>query len=121
MGSGRKGVVARGQRDPSAGMADTGSPQLTFERSEEQIGSVRTDPSARILNPKRRLAQAEDESASPSMQSARPPFFPHPDLIPAAVEAGNIGVWSWDIGSNQVACSTNLEEILGLPQGAFAG
>jgi len=53
--------------------------------------------------------------------TARAPFFADSELIPLLLEAGKIGVWSWDVGSTQVAWSTNVEEILGLPEGSFPG
>jgi PAS domain S-box-containing protein len=49
------------------------------------------------------------------------PFFEHPELIAIALEAGKIGVWSWDVASNRVTWSTNVEEILGRQEGTFDG
>jgi PAS domain S-box-containing protein len=69
----------------------------------------------------KRSGLPEDEDASPPLLTARAPFFANSELIPLVLEAGKIGVWSWDIGSTQVAWSTNLEEILGLPPGSFPG
>jgi two-component sensor histidine kinase len=69
-------------------------------------------------------AQETLEEAAPgaipgsSLQpSPRPPFFPDPGLICIALEAGQIGVWSWDIPSNQATWSSNLEDICGLAPG----
>jgi PAS domain S-box-containing protein len=49
---------------------------------------------------------------------ACPVFFERLELIPIALDAGKIGVWSWDIGSTDVTWSTNVGDILGLPAGA---
>jgi PAS domain S-box-containing protein len=38
-----------------------------------------------------------------------------------ALEAGRMGTWEWDIRTNRVAWSENLEEIHGLPRGGFDG
>jgi PAS domain S-box-containing protein len=51
----------------------------------------------------------------------RPPFFPDPALICIALEAGQIGIWSWDIVSNQATWSSNIEDILGLAKGSLDG
>src|SRR5438105_8215582 len=65
--------------------------------------------------------EKRDRDVSAPVPAARPPFFGNPELIPIALEAGNIGVWLWNIGSGQVTWSTNVEEILGVPQGTFGG
>jgi PAS domain S-box-containing protein len=36
-----------------------------------------------------------------------------------ALEAGEIGVWEWDIGTGEVRWSDNLEQIHGIPSGSF--
>jgi len=38
-----------------------------------------------------------------------------------ALEAGRLGVWEWDMTTNKVWWSDNLEEIHGLPRGSFEG
>src|SRR5216683_709749 len=38
-----------------------------------------------------------------------------------ALEAGQLGVWVWDIPSNQVTWSTKLEGWHGLPESSFDG
>lgn len=48
-------------------------------------------------------------------------FFPDFATIRAALEAGQIGIWSWDIATNTVTWSSNMEAIHGLPAGAFDG
>ena len=53
--------------------------------------------------------QGNDSAAlTPSQPLA---FFPAPDLIATALEAGKIGVWSWDIATDRVTWSANLEDI----------
>jgi two-component sensor histidine kinase len=51
----------------------------------------------------------------------QPPFFSDPTLIGIALEAGQIGVWSWDITSNQATWSSNIGDICGLPLGRLDG
>ncbi len=48
-------------------------------------------------------------------------FFPDFATVRAALEAGKIGIWSWDIATNTVTWSSNMETIHGLPPGAFDG
>ena len=48
-------------------------------------------------------------------------FFPDTRLVEAALESARIGVWSWDIASNRVTWSSNLETIHRLPEGSFDG
>jgi PAS domain S-box-containing protein len=48
-------------------------------------------------------------------------FFPNYGTVRAALEAGHIGVWCWDIAANAVTWSSNLEAIHGLPAGSFDG
>jgi PAS domain S-box-containing protein len=48
-------------------------------------------------------------------------FFPDPSTVAAALEAGKIGVWSWDVVSGKVAWSGNVEAIFGHPSGTFDG
>lgn len=48
-------------------------------------------------------------------------FFPDFATVRVALEAGQIGIWSWDIASNQVTWSSNIEAICGLPAGSFDG
>ena len=73
---------------------------------------------------------ADETSASPPEPSPQHaplaptpprPFFPKPELISIALETGEIGIWSWDIASNRITWSTNVEEIHGIPEGSFTG
>jgi PAS domain S-box-containing protein len=48
-------------------------------------------------------------------------FFPDLATVRAALEAGRIGIWSWDIATNVVTWSSNLESIYGLAPGSFDG
>jgi PAS domain S-box-containing protein len=48
-------------------------------------------------------------------------FFPDAKLVDAALESAKIGVWLWDIASNRVTWSRNLETIHRLPHGTFDG
>lgn len=49
------------------------------------------------------------------------PFFSDFATVRAALEAGMIGVWSWDVATNTVTWSSNMETIHGLPPGSFDG
>jgi PAS domain S-box-containing protein len=49
------------------------------------------------------------------------PFFPNFDTVRLALESGNIGVWSWDIASDNITWSSNLEAIHGLDADSFGG
>ena len=51
----------------------------------------------------------------------RPPFFPDTTTVHSAMQAACIGVWSWDLESNRVTWSSNLEDIHRLPPGSFDG
>ena len=55
-------------------------------------------------------------SAAPSEHE-----FPDLDSVRVALEASQIGVWSWEIKSNVVQWSGSLERIHDLPAGAFQG
>jgi PAS domain S-box-containing protein len=48
-------------------------------------------------------------------------FFPDTKLVEAALEAARIGVWTWDIASNRVTWSSNLESIHRVPDKSFDG
>jgi len=48
-------------------------------------------------------------------------IFPDFATVGVALEAGQIGVWSWDVATNVVTWSTNLESIYGLSPGTFDG
>jgi PAS domain S-box-containing protein len=48
-------------------------------------------------------------------------FFPNFAVVRSALEAGRIGVWSWDIASNKVTWSSNMEVIHRLAPGTFDG
>jgi PAS domain S-box-containing protein len=60
-------------------------------------------------------------AADPAGDTPSETFFPDSATIPAALKAGEIGVWSWDIATNAVAWSSNMEAVHGLPQGSFDG
>ncbi len=56
----------------------------------------------------------------PAAETAKE-FFPDSATLRAALEAGRIGIWSWDIATNVVTWSSNLESIYGLAAGSFDG
>jgi PAS domain S-box-containing protein len=48
-------------------------------------------------------------------------FFPDFATVRAALEAGQIGIWSWDLATNAVSWSSNVESICGFSQESFDG
>lgn len=62
-----------------------------------------------------------DTGAAAAGQDGARAFFPIPELIAVALDAGQVGIWAWDIASNRVSWSTNLEDIHRLPKGSFDG
>ena len=69
----------------------------------------------------RQHEQATDASGPRSAGPTEIPPFPDLDSVRVALEAGAVGVWSWDVKSNMVQWSPNLEHIHGLPRGSFQG
>jgi len=66
-----------------------------------------------------RPEQAESNDR-PAEETAKD-FFPNFATIRAALEARQIGIWSWDVATDRVTWSSNLESIHGLPPGSFDG
>jgi PAS domain S-box-containing protein len=70
----------------------------------------------------RRRENGKREADGASLEpSPRPLFFPDPELISIVLEAGQIGIWSWDIPTNRATWSTNIEDIRGLATGSLDG
>ena len=65
--------------------------------------------------------ERDKEAPAATAAEPQPAFFPDLSLISMALEAGRIGLWSWDIKSNRVTWSSNLEGIHRLPAGSFSG
>jgi two-component sensor histidine kinase len=66
--------------------------------------------------------QPEKEPGSPDVAAAAgAAAFPDLPAARAAMEAGQIGIWSWDIDSGAVRWSGNMENIHDLPHGSFGG
>ena len=61
-----------------------------------------------------------EPEAIPGDESATA-FFPDFATVRAALEAGQIGIWSWDIATNAVTWSSNSESICGFPHESFDG
>lgn len=60
----------------------------------------------------------EEPVRAPTLEPG-PPFFPEPELICIALEAGRVGVWSWDLRSHQTTWSANIEEVCDVPEGSL--
>jgi PAS domain S-box-containing protein len=54
-------------------------------------------------------------------QAVAKDFFPNFATVRTSLEAAQIGIWSWDVASDAVTWSSNLEPIHGLPPGSFDG
>ncbi len=61
----------------------------------------------------------EEKANDREAERAGTAFFADVQSLGRALEAGRIGVWSWDITSDKVTWSSNLESIHGLPAGSF--
>jgi PAS domain S-box-containing protein len=68
----------------------------------------------------RSKSNSSESDGQPAEQAAKE-FFPNFATVRAALEAGQIGVWCWDIASNTVTWSSNLETIHGMQAGSFDG
>jgi PAS domain S-box-containing protein len=65
-------------------------------------------------------ATPDKTSLDPEQESADE-FFPSFDIVRRALESGKIGVWSWEISTDSITWSSNLETIHGLSPGSFEG
>ena len=65
--------------------------------------------------------QADNPGPPIDASRTRSRFFPTPSLVDSALTDAGIGVWSWDIASNRVTWSSNMESIRGMPAGSFDG
>jgi PAS domain S-box-containing protein len=64
-------------------------------------------------------APGPDDASAEAAGDGAKEFFPTFATVRAALEAGRIGVWSWEIASNKLIWSRNLEAIHGMPAGSF--
>src|SRR4051812_44159856 len=66
--------------------------------------------------------RATGDGSGPSDRTSAPaesgPSF---EDFGVALEAGHVGIWSWDIKSGAVKWSGNMENIHGVPPGSFDG
>ncbi len=69
----------------------------------------------------RRAAKTTDRQSSEATGQVPKPFFPEFATVRVALEAGRIGVWSWDIATDAVTWSSNIESIVGLAPATFGG
>ncbi len=65
------------------------------------------------VNPQPPVQQHASEGTAREHE-VRAPFFADQTLIPLALEAGQIAVWSWDIRSKRAVWSSNIEAICGI-------
>jgi PAS domain S-box-containing protein len=71
-------------------------------------------------SPDRKKPPAAELDAQ-AADSAATAFFPNFATVRSVLEAAQIGIWSWDIATNTVTWSSNLEAIHHLPDGTFDG
>ena len=75
-----------------------------------------SEPAAQDNTAQGRIARddtARDTTVAPPQPMPQPPFFPHPELIPFALDTAQIGIWAWDIASQQPTWSSNVAVIHG--------
>jgi two-component sensor histidine kinase len=70
--------------------------------------------------PDRSKSETTEPDARPVEQTAKE-FFPNFATVRTALEAAQIGIWCWDIATNKVTWSSNLEALHHLPAGSFDG
>jgi hypothetical protein len=73
------------------------------------------------MRPARTESKKNDPGHTDPRGDSRHIAFPDLETMNLAFEAGKIGVWTWDIASDKVAWSANLDEIHRLPTGSFDG
>ena len=61
--------------------------------------------------------QHAHERAATSEMKAGARITPDPEAVAAALEAGEVGVWSWDIATDALRWSGNLPQIYGMRGG----
>ena len=71
------------------------------------------------VNPRWSETHEEPVRAPTLSPRASMPFFPELDLISVAMEAGRVGIWSWDLRSRQATWSTNFEEVCEVAKGSL--
>jgi PAS domain S-box-containing protein len=93
------------------------------QRSQAPPGQrSETPPGQRGKAPPGQQSQAPPERREAAFgDAAEAAAFPDANSASIALDAGQIGVWSWDVKSNRVQWSANLERIHGLSAGGFEG
>src|SRR5207247_8837682 len=67
------------------------------------------------------LFRTKLEPTDSRVREATPPASSALELFQRAVDAGQIGVWSWDLRSRQLTWSTKLDDFQGRPEGTSDG
>jgi PAS domain S-box-containing protein len=68
-----------------------------------------------------REAPLVPERSSPSIPEQGSSLLPDLELFRSALDAGQVGLWSWDLRSNRLTWSTNLEDFHGRREGSREG
>ena len=71
--------------------------------------------------PQSRPEEWDENGKAPRENAIHRAFIDDADSVRVAMEASQIGIWSWEIASNCINWSTNLESIYGLSPGSFDG
>lgn len=65
--------------------------------------------------------QEQDDSAHVVVPEKGPPSPPDLEAFRSALDAGRVGVWSWDLRANLMTWSTKLADVQGLAEGGMDG
>jgi PAS domain S-box-containing protein len=69
------------------------------------------------------VPEPQKKQQPPDTHVSEPGSAPLPDLelLRSALDAGKLGLWSWDLRSNRLTWSTDLEDFHGTPEGRLGG
>jgi len=69
------------------------------------------------------VPEPEKKQQPPDVLASEQGSAPRPDLevLRSALDAGRLGLWSWDLRSNRLTWSTDLEDFHGAPEGCPGG
>jgi PAS domain S-box-containing protein len=68
-----------------------------------------------------KVPDAVDKAETPDSRTPEQGSLPDLESFRAALDAGQVGVWSWDLRSNRMTWSTKLEDLHGLPEHSLDG
>jgi PAS domain S-box-containing protein len=68
-----------------------------------------------------KVPEADDKGETAASRSREPGPLPDLDSFRSALDAGQVGVWSWDLRSNRMMWSTKLQDFHGLSDHSLDG